>query len=383
MTKIHQTYVHHGRDFDVVTRAEGEVCDALPPGVYRLNFHPHRGWWFSEMAPFVMPSKFYGNVERRAARIFDTYMQRRERGQSTGVLLDGIKGSGKTLLAKKVAVDSGLPVILINTPYTDDDFKEILANVGPCVILFDEFEKVYHEKEKQNTVLTLLDGAFASQALTFLIVNDAYKLVGPLKNRPGRLFYYLEYGGLDENFIREYVTDNLRPVMKDIDFGLDQVIDSEATEQRINGILSVAAMFKAFTFDHLQSVVEEMNRYGETAEEVLEYLNVKIPKPNLFDFFEVNIWIDGQDMTKIQSKTFKVQNKIPTTETFYIYYRDGEKDEDGDWEEHYFNIGPKNLTHTDIKTGVFTFHSDDRRVKITYTKMSEQRRRDLMGPHPF
>lgn len=378
MSNVHHTYVHHGRNFHIATRAKGEVYNELPVGVFRLNFHPQRGWWFSEMTPFTMPSKFYGDVERRAARILDTYHSRRKRGVPTGVLLDGAKGSGKTLLAKKVAHDSNLPVILINSPYVEDDFKEIIANVGPCVVIFDEFEKVYHEQEKQNAVLTLLDGAFSSQALTFIIVNDSYKVVGSLKNRPGRLFYYLEYGGVSEDFIREYVADKLRPVMTSNDLGFTEVIDHEETEKRISGILSVAAMFKHFTFDHLQAVVEEMNRYGETAEEVLEYLNVKIPKPSIFDAYECRIWVDGDEKTKIQKKSVQIQNKVPTTETIWFYYRDGTKDKKDDWNEKYFQIGPKNLTHTDIKLGSFTFHSDDRSVRVTYTKLSDDQRRELM-----
>jgi hypothetical protein len=355
MTKINQTYVKQGRDLAIVTRAEGEVLNRLPVGVYRLCFNPVRGWWFSNIQEFKLPGKLYGNTEARSERILRTYNSRREEGDPTGILLSGIKGSGKTLLAKKVASDSNLPIIVINDPYVADDFKEIIANVGPCVLIFDEFEKVYAQKEHQNKVLTLLDGVFSNEVLSFIIVNDATRLVGPLLNRPGRLYYALEYGGLDEEFILEYTEDRLH----------------DSTPERVKGILSISAMFKHFTFDHLQAMVEEMNRYGETAKEVIDFLNVKIPKPSIFELYDVRIWMGDQELTGIQDKSFCTQSKTPINSHVYLHYRKSEEEEAA---EHYISLSDANLIDVNIEEQIFTFFEQGSNVRVTYKKSSDSGR---------
>ena len=210
-----QIYLRRGSIFIATNDEKTDVHQELPVGVYRINFDPNIGWYFDPIESFSMPPKLYGNIEGQAERVLKTYRTRLSRGgKSTGVLLSGTKGSGKTLLAKKVAMDSNLPVIVVNTPFFDDDFKETLANVGECVIIFDEFEKVYAEKPRQNQMLTLFDGVFDVRALMFLIVNESGYLVSPLLNRPGRLYYSFEYKGLKRDFIEDYCKDNLNNIVR-------------------------------------------------------------------------------------------------------------------------------------------------------------------------
>jgi hypothetical protein len=40
-------------------------------------------------------------------------------------------------------------------------------------------------------------------------VNDKFKVNQHMRNRPGRIFYMIEYKGLDKQFIREYCQDRL------------------------------------------------------------------------------------------------------------------------------------------------------------------------------
>jgi hypothetical protein len=124
--------------------------------------------------------------------------------------------------------------------------------------MFDEFEKVYNNEE-QEELLTLLDGIYSSKKLFMLTSNDKWRVDSHMRNRPGRIFYMVDFKGLDENFIREYCYDNLaKPEFKTVDT-----------------IVNISSVFSAFNFDMLKALVEEMNRYDESPQEAMRILNVK------------------------------------------------------------------------------------------------------------
>jgi hypothetical protein len=183
-----------------------------------------------------------------------------DRTSSTGVLLSGEKGSGKTLLAKSLALKGGeqdIPTIVINAPWHGDVFNKLVQDITqPCIILFDEFEKVYNEEE-QNSMLTLLDGVYPSKKLFILTCNDKWRINQHMRNRPGRIFYSLEFRGLESEFIEEYCQENLN------------------AKQHIEKVVQIASLFSEFNFDMLKALVEDMNRYNETPQEALRMLNAK------------------------------------------------------------------------------------------------------------
>jgi SpoVK/Ycf46/Vps4 family AAA+-type ATPase len=190
--------------------------------------------------------------------MISTFMSR---DKSTGVLLTGEKGSGKTMLSKNIcnelASKCGVPTIVINAPWHGDKFNTLIQSIQqPCVVLFDEFEKVY-DSEQQQSMLTLLDGIYSSKKLFVLTCNDKWRIDTHMRNRPGRIFYYMNFKGLDENFIREYCQDNLN------------------NKEHIDKLVNIASVFSAFNFDMLKATVEEMNRYDETPAQALTLLNVK------------------------------------------------------------------------------------------------------------
>lgn len=169
----------------------------------------------------------------------------------------GEKGSGKSLLSKQVCMASGLPVILINNDYSGDSFNSFLTSITqPCIVFFDEFEKTY-DRDAQKNILTLLDGTFNSNKLFLFTCNDKYSLDDNLYNRPGRIYYMLEFGGVDEEFIREYCEENLK------------------NKYMINKIIDLAKGFAVFNFDILAAFVEEMNRYNEDPNDLITILNAK------------------------------------------------------------------------------------------------------------
>jgi hypothetical protein len=230
------------------------VFDQLPVANYVLKCSPMTGFYLEETEGFKLPPKVYGNTNNYCQRILNTF---RQRDRNTGVLLVGEKGSGKTLMMRQVAINSGLPVVIIDSSFTGDSFNSFISSITqPCIILFDEFEKVY-KKEDQEQVLTLLDGTYQSNKLFIITSNSKYLLDDNMKNRPGRIYYLFEYTGLDEDFIREYCDDNLND------------------KSKIDKIVELSKLFDQFNFDMLAAVVEEINRYEDEPSDLIKILNAK------------------------------------------------------------------------------------------------------------
>jgi SpoVK/Ycf46/Vps4 family AAA+-type ATPase len=233
------------------------LVEELPNGTYGLRYSPETGVYLEVIEPFDMPEKLYGDIAERAERIKSTYA---DRPNVTGVLLCGEKGSGKTLLGKKVALDllaEGQPIIVVNMAMAGDMFGTFLQRLKkPVTLFFDEFEKIYPPKSQEG-LLTLLDGVYPFKGLAILTSNSSENMADALKNRPGRIFYSLTYDGLDYQFAEEYAAEKLKDKSK-----LEEVMR----------LVTLATI----NFDQLKALIEEMNRYNEGAVSAVQMLNIDV-----------------------------------------------------------------------------------------------------------
>lgn len=264
-------YIRQGNAFKIINENDIEVCETLPNRVFTINQQPMTGEFFlSPIDDFEIPDKMYGNIKQKANRVIDTF---EDRPLTTGVHMDGVKGSGKSLLAKyisHVGKEKGYPTIVINNPYCGEEFNKFIQSINvPAIILFDEFEKVY-DYENQQKILTLFDGVYPSKKLFLLTTNESHMVSNYLKNRPGRIYYSYKFDTLDPEFVKEYCEDNLSDM------------------SQIDSVVKYTKVFSFFNFDMLSAVVEEMNRYGETLHEVLEVLNIT-PETKHTDSYTVSV----------------------------------------------------------------------------------------------
>jgi hypothetical protein len=254
-------FIRNGNTFRVADKEAMDLHEHLPAGNYIVKQDPFGNLFLEHVDGFEPAGKIYGDTLRNADRIINTFLNRINKG--TGVMLSGEKGSGKTLLAKTLSIECAkqdIPTILINSPWRGDAFNKLVQDIDqPCVILFDEFEKVYDE-EQQEEMLTLLDGVYPTQKLFVLTCNDKWRVDKHMRNRPGRIFYMMEFKGLDEEFIREYCADNLK----------------DASPKNIDQICQTASLFSQFNFDMLKALVEEMNRYNEAPRDAMRTYTVRI-----------------------------------------------------------------------------------------------------------
>lgn len=250
-------FINRGGFWSLSDADSTDVRDKLPPGTYTVGVHPQLGFTIQDVAQVTGALKVYGNLTHYRDRIMATFVNR---PNNTGALFEGEKGSGKTMLARMISIaglELGMPTLIINTPFKGDEFNKFMQSINqPIIVLFDEFEKVYDD-EDQEAILTLLDGVYSSKKLFILTCNDTYRIDKNMKNRPGRLFYRLEFKGVGKDAIDQYCQENLDD------------------KEQIPSIHKVSDVFDRFNFDMLKALVEEMNRYKEPASDALKMLNMR------------------------------------------------------------------------------------------------------------
>ena len=366
-------YIKQGDTYIPTNHANLDIQETLPPGNYTVNADPKGNLYFQSLQDFPKPSKIYGDYSAMADRILNTY---NIRSASTGVMLTGEKGSGKTLMAKLVASRAlerqGIPTIIISYPWHGEQFNKLIQDIPEAIVIFDEFEKVYCDREHQHSILTLLDGVFPSKKMYIITTNDKWLVDDHMHNRPGRIFYAIDYTGLSEDFIREYCQDNL---------------DNKA---HIEDIVMAATLFKAFNFDMLQALTEEMNRYLETPYKALKMLNIRpknegeytvsisqngIPVPdncNNTDNFRGHplsrdcFWVNFKVKKGAVGTTIAAPTKGASQQSKDILSLLNDEDDDDDENFVFYSVSIKRdqLVRQDLSTGEYVFDNTEGTVVV-------------------
>lgn len=235
----------------------------LEPGFYSVEYNDiSKEFYLRATELCSQPAKIYGDVRERSERVLNTFACR---GKNTGVLLHGMKGTGKSLLSRQICIDAvakGIPVINITQPYSGPAFNDFMEKISQAVVVnVDEFEKVYSSSDDSNPqeqLLSLMDGVTAQNKLWILTVNDTDRVNEHMLNRPGRLFYKFEYTVIPESVVEEVCKDKGMP------------------NEYIDDLLSFYSVIRELTFDVLSAIIEESLRYKQRPREVVKYLNVDL-----------------------------------------------------------------------------------------------------------
>ncbi len=257
-------YISEGKIF--FNESPIQTIDAIPNGNWLLCQNPQTQEYFlKEKSSFEMPTKLYGDCAELSSKILYTWTHR---SKNMGVLLSGMKGTGKSLLARMLCINSGLPVLIITDSFGGTGFIDFLSKIKQEVVIFiDEFEKIYDEgRKQQETLLSVLDGGFPSKFLFLLTINEIGRVNEYMMNRPSRIHYLKSYEGLSEEVIIDIINDKLN------------------NKEQADDILEITRYLGEISMDIIISIIEECNVYpNEKPKELLKLMNLK-PDSDGYDY---------------------------------------------------------------------------------------------------
>jgi hypothetical protein len=181
--------------------------DKVPPAVYRVGNKDDELVLIKDREKFKVPTKRYGQHDAYKSKFIRTYG---ETPGTTGVLLTGLKGSGKSLLAEdtinEVIAKLQRPCLMITGAIPAPVIKRLITAMGPCVVYFDEFGKYYEDKEREH-MLTLFSDSDLQGVMFIVTSNHIHELSDYMIHRPGRFLYKINYEGMQEDAVLEVIEE--------------------------------------------------------------------------------------------------------------------------------------------------------------------------------
>ena len=187
-----------------------------------------------------------------------------------GVLLEGAPGTGKTLLAKAIAGEAGVPFFSIS----GSDFVEMFVGVGasrvrdlfeeakrhaPCIVFIDEIDAVArrrgtgmgggHDEREQtlNQLLVEMDGFGVNEGIIVMAATNRVDILDPAIMRPGRFDRKISVNRPDvggrEDILKVHAKN--KPLAEDVD--LKQIAQTTAgfTGADLENLLNEASIMAA------------------------------------------------------------------------------------------------------------------------------------------
>lgn len=187
-----------------------------------------------------------------------------------GVLLEGAPGTGKTLLAKAIAGEAGVPFFSIS----GSDFVEMFVGVGasrvrdlfedakrhaPCIVFIDEIDAVArrrgtgmgggHDEREQtlNQLLVEMDGFGVNEGIIVMAATNRVDILDPALLRPGRFDRKISVNRPDvggrEDILKVHAKN--KPLADDVD--LKQIAQTTAgfTGADLENLLNEASIVAA------------------------------------------------------------------------------------------------------------------------------------------
>lgn len=255
-----QIWLQDGNIFSQGSATTVAHPEGLPKGIYEVKVSM-TGFYLSKIAEsFTFDYKLYGLNQKFIDYVLRTY---ENTTGNLGVLLDGIKGTGKTVVAKELCNRLQLPVVLVQSMGSDTNsklIKYLSASIDfDCIFFFDEYEK---EFKNSSDVLSFMDGTYNSiYRKVFLLTTNELNVDSNLLGRPSRIRYKKSFSNLSEEVTREILNDILE--------------DKTAIEK----VIELTHSMNIITIDLIKAIATEINIHGvEALPNIKETFNIEFSR---------------------------------------------------------------------------------------------------------
>lgn len=267
---------------NILPKPKGADYELIKGGVYDLKWDRYEGRAiFTENGKLNLPDKVYELEEDITfkTRVLNNF---NKNDKSVGIMLAGTKGTGKTMLAKVIAKESNLPIIIVDSQYPANRlvtfFKQFTT---PVCIIFDEIEKNFDT----SSMLDFLDG----------VEKTTKKLVLMTCNNLNRVSEYLQDRCSRVRYIRKYTpTDNLAFLPMLIED--KQIKNAKKVEEFIK------TKFKLPSIDNINAFLNEIKELEDediSLNDIIKYMNINLNDSSTPDITpdtdSISIAIDEDD----------------------------------------------------------------------------------------
>lgn len=325
-----------------------ESLKQLNPGTYELCFYNgyQEQFHYLQPASSLQITKNYGDIDSYYNQVKQSWLTKQKDNKSLGVLFSGVQGTGKTFALKyivnRLQEEMNVPVILINSNIPiESNFYKIASSLDRCIFVLDEFEKTFPVTEDdmdstssdtasdeprinregssinkghinyQTSFLTLLDGTIQNNHLWLFTSNG--KVSKFLMARPGRIKYVFSFNKLDDMIIQKFIDEKLAY--------------QDQKQEVVSVIKKISTILNNFTFDILETIINEFNIFGVTDESkntILSSLNIGLEKSLSFSVSGLSL-ADGKELTEkffsnFSFDTFEIPSYCLFGKDIYVRY---------------------------------------------------------------
>jgi len=224
----------------------------LSNGVYRLEMDPYERLYLTRVFDaFTFDYKVYGLETAFVDRVVKTYANTKG---NLGVLLNGVRGTGKTVSSKIIANSLNQPVVIVDAPF--GGAVDFLSAIPQDITIFlDEYEKTFKES---SVMLTIMDGVLNSDyRRVFLLTTNDLFVERNLLQRPSRVRYMKSFEDLSPKIVEEIIDDYLiHPQFK-------------------QDMLKFVSCLELITVDIVKAIIQETNIHEESPHDFADLFNVK------------------------------------------------------------------------------------------------------------
>lgn len=217
--------------------------------------------YLAENGELNLPSKIYELNEDKIfkKRVLNSFNNHEN---SIGVMLAGTKGTGKSMLAKIIAKESNLPIIIVDSQFPTNRligfFKQFST---PVCVIFDEIEKNFNT----GRMLDFLDGVEkTTKKLVLMTCNELDKVSEYLQDRCSRIRYVRKYG----------INDNLA--------FLPMLIENKEIKNAEIVRKFVEERFKLPSIDNMNAFLNEIKDLEDediSLDDIVKYMNINTYPP--------------------------------------------------------------------------------------------------------